>query len=67
MIVKLDSELIVRQMKGEYRVKNPELKKQYERVQDILRSFSAISFTHVPREENTVADQLANDAMDRGI
>jgi len=63
--VRLDSELIVKQMKGEYKVKHPELKKQYARVQELLVSFPYISFTHVPREKNTVADQLANDAMDR--
>lgn len=65
--VNLDSELIVRQMNGEYKVKNPELKKQYERVKSILNSFSSVSFAHVRRENNAVADKLANDAMDRGV
>jgi len=64
--VKLDSELVVRQMKGEYRVKHPELKKQYARVQKLLAGFPHISFTHVRREHNAIADRLANDAMDRG-
>lgn len=61
----LDSELIVKQMKGEYKIKHPELKKQHAHVQELLSSFSHVSFAHVPREKNTVADQLANDAMDR--
>ena len=64
--VYMDSELIVKQMKGEYRVKNPELKKQHERVRLlIMKSFPSITFEHVRREKNTVADQYANDAMDR--
>lgn len=66
VVVKLDSELIVKQMRGEYKVKHPELKKQFARVQDLIVDFAEVTFTHVPREENTVADQLANDAMDRG-
>lgn len=65
--VKMDSELIVKQMKGEYRVKDPELKKQNERVRMlILESFPKIEFVHIRRELNTRADELANDAMDRG-
>lgn len=64
--VKMDSELIVKQMKGEYRVKDPELKKQNERVRLlILESFPRIEFVHVRRELNKRADQLANEAMDR--
>ena len=65
--VKMDSELIVKQMKGEYKVKDPELKKQNERVRMlILESFPKIEFVHVRREMNERADELANDAMDRG-
>jgi ribonuclease HI len=65
--VKMDSELIVKQMKGEYKVKNPHLKAKYEKVRLlIMEAFPRIRFVHVPREENTVADQYANDAMDRG-
>lgn len=65
--VKMDSELIVKQMKGEYKVKDPELKKQNERVRMlILESFPKIEFLHVRREMNKRADELANEAMDRG-
>jgi ribonuclease HI len=65
--VKMDSELIVKQMKGEYKVKNPVLKEKHTRVRMlIMESFPHISFTHVRREFNKEADQLANDAMDRG-
>lgn len=65
--VKMDSELIVRQMKGEYKVKHPVLKEQHAKVQRLISdSFPYIAFTHVPREENGEADELANEAMDRG-
>jgi ribonuclease HI len=65
--VRMDSELIVKQMNGEYKVKDAGLKKQHARVKNIIAaSFPDISFTHVRREHNTEADALANDAMDRG-
>lgn len=64
--VRMDSELIVKQMRGEYRVKDKELKKQHERVRAIIaEAYPDISFSHVRREQNTRADELANDAMDR--
>ncbi len=63
--VYMDSELIVKQMKGEYKVKNPELKKQYARASKIITdNFSLVSFKHVVRELNARADELANHAMD---
>ncbi len=65
--VKMDSELIVKQMKGEYKVKNPVLKEMHGHVRRIiLESFPKIQFVHVRREFNKEADQMANDAMDRG-
>lgn len=64
-LVRMDSELIVKQMKGEYRVKNSELKKQHERVRALIAaSFPSVRFEHVRREQNTRADELANEAMD---
>ncbi len=65
--VRMDSELIVRQMKGEYKVKHPDLREKHTIVRMLIEaSFPSISFRHIPREENAEADQLANDAMDRG-
>lgn len=65
--VKMDSELIIKQMKGEYKVKNPDMKVKHQRVKElILESFPNIEFVHVRREYNKRADELANDAMDRG-
>jgi len=65
--VKMDSELIIKQMKGEYKVKNPDMKVKHQRVKElVLESFPKIEFVHVRREYNKRADELANDAMDRG-
>jgi ribonuclease HI len=64
--VKMDSELVVKQMNGLYKVKHPVLKEQKARVAQIVAAFKSVSFTHVPREQNSDADALANAAMDRG-
>jgi ribonuclease HI len=63
--VRMDSELVVRQLKGEYRVKEPGLKGQFARV-GMLRvsEMPNIVFVHVPREENVRADRLVNKAID---
>lgn len=66
VMVKMDSELVVKQMKGEYKVKHPVLKEQYARLTRAVGAFGNVSFTHVPRAENSDADALANEAMDRG-
>ncbi len=62
--VYLDSELIVRQVNGEYRVKNPEIKPLYRKVLQMLQEFDKINILHVPREMNGEADSLANQAID---
>lgn len=67
VVVKMDSELVVKQMKGIYRVKHPVLKEQHARLKKIIESFGDVSFTNVPREQNSDADALANEAMDRGV
>ena len=59
-----DSQLLVRQMTGEYRVKNAGLKPLHRRAIDLADSFDECTFHHIPREENTAADKLANLAMD---
>ena len=64
--VKMDSELVVKQMRGAYKVKHPTMKAQYARLIKAGFPFKSVSFTHVPREENGDADALANEAMDRG-
>ena len=64
--VKMDSELVVKQMKGIYKVKHPTMRAQYARLIAAGSAFGKVSFTHVPRAQNADADALANEAMDRG-
>ncbi|MEA3457226.1 MAG: ribonuclease HI family protein [Candidatus Thermoplasmatota archaeon] len=59
-----DSELLVRQMNGRYKVKNKNLKELFDQVQKLQKSFQKVVFTHVRREYNVIADQLANEALD---
>ncbi len=59
-----DSELLVKQISGEYRVKNPRLVRLHAQARHLLSSFSAVRLTHVDREENRRADALANRAID---
>jgi len=62
---RLDSELIVRQLQGRYRVKDAKLKPLYEQVRALVANFRSCRFSHVPRSENARADELANQAIDR--
>ena len=65
--IKSDSELLVKQMNGEYRVKHPGLQPLYQQAQTLARRLERVLFEHVPREQNKDADRLANLAMDEGI
>jgi probable phosphoglycerate mutase len=62
--IRSDSELLVKQMKGEYRVKNPGLQPLYEEARGLIRQVGRVTFEHVRREFNKDADRLANEAMD---
>lgn len=63
----LDSELVARQLLGEYQVKDEPLQLQYMRIHNMrVSEFPKITITHVRRAENSVADKLANEAMDGG-
>ena len=66
VLVKMDSELVVKQANGIYKVKHLDMKKQHTRLMHAAGVFKQVSFTHVPRAENSDADALANEAMDRG-
>lgn len=59
-----DSELLVRQIHGEYKVKSPDLKELYDRARILIRKVARFSIQHVLREKNRDADRLANWAMD---
>ncbi len=58
-----DSQLLVRQLSGEYRVKNPTLQELHARAVKLRGRIGAVKIRHVPREENRRADKLANRAM----
>lgn len=62
----LDSELVVNQMNGLYKIKDPELKRIHNEIQDLI-FMRAVSFTHVRREHNKVADKLVNEALDEAL
>jgi len=62
----LDSELVVKQLKREYKVKNKDLAPLFLTIHNLSLNFKKISYTHIPRELNQAADKLANEAMDRG-
>jgi len=59
-----DSELMVKQIKGEYKVKDVELSKIYEEVIDKIRKIDKFSITHIRREKNSLADKLVNKCLD---
>ncbi len=62
--IRSDSELLVRQLNGIYRVKDDRLKELYKRASVLLRQLDAYRISHVPREHKRVADRLANQAID---
>jgi len=64
VLVRMDSELVVRQLTGQYRVKDPTLQELHGRVQVLRRTLGTVHFEHVPRAQNAEADRLANLALD---
>lgn len=62
--VHADSELLVKQMRGEYRVKNEGLKPLYGQARLLAHRIGRVTFTHIPREKNKEADRLSNLGMD---
>ena len=64
--VQSDSQLLVRQLNGEYRVKDEKLKVLHQRAMTLLRQFDSYRIVHVYREMNKIADRLANRGIDEG-
>ena len=62
-----DSELMVKQIKGQYKVKNPALQELHGKATKMIRKLDKFEIQHVLREKNRDADRLANEAMDRGM
>ncbi|HUT22020.1 MAG TPA: ribonuclease HI family protein [Candidatus Bipolaricaulota bacterium] len=61
----LDSELVVKQLNGEYKVKDKDLAAQFIKIWNLVHDFKKVVFHHVPREKNKKADALVNSALDR--
>ena len=64
VVINSDSELVVRQLNGRYRVKNAHLKPLYQKIKQLQSSLEGFTITHIPREQNKEADRLANKALD---
>jgi ribonuclease HI len=62
--VRMDSELVVKQMNGQYKVRHPEIVPLFLRATEAASALGTVTFVHVPRERNPGADQLANMAID---
>lgn len=60
-----DSQLLVRQFNGQYRVKNARLLERLSEIQALRRRFASVELVHVPRQDNRTADRLANEALDQ--
>ena len=61
---RLDSQLVVEQLKGNWKIKEAGLKTQAAKVRSLLKDFGTVTFTYIPREENKDADRLVNEALD---
>lgn len=64
--LRMDSELIIRQLQFRYKVRNERLRPFFNRIIELRNKFAVFSLEHVPREKNKRADQLANLALDSG-
>ena len=64
LVVRLDSELVILQLTSHYTIRHPVLYWKYLRVHFMERSFDVISYEHIPRTSNSLADSLANDILD---
>lgn len=60
----LDSELAVKQLNHEYKLKEERIQKYFIEIWNLMLDFKKVSFTHIPREKNKIADALVNEALD---
>lgn len=65
--VHMDSVLVVQQMKGAFKVKHPGLKPLHEMARELVKQFDQVVFKAIPREQNTEADTLMNEGIDRWL
>jgi ribonuclease HI len=64
VIIKSDSELVVKQLNGQYKVKNTALRPLCQEIIKLISSLESYSITNIPRDQNSAADALANKALD---
>lgn len=62
--VKADSELVVKQLRGEYKMKNKDLAPWFIKIQSLVNEIGRVTFTAIPRDQNAAADALVNQALD---
>jgi len=62
---KLDSELVVKQLNHEYKIQEENMQKLFLKIWNLMLDFGAVSFSHIPREENKEADALVNEELDK--
>ena len=60
----LDSELVVRQLNHEYKLKEPRIQQYFIEIWNLMLDFSGVTFVHIPREKNKIADAMVNEALD---
>ena len=63
--VRMDSLLVVSQLRGEWKVKQPQLRLRWEQAARLAGDFASVSFSHVPRAQNARADRLASEGVDK--
>ena len=64
VLLRSDSQLLINQLTGRYRVKSPHLQPLHRRLRELVGAFERVRFEHVPRERNGEADRLANEGVD---
>lgn len=60
----LDSELVVKQLSHQYKIKEERIQGYFIEIWNLMLDFGGVDFTHVPREKNTIADEMVNEALD---
>lgn len=65
VVFKVDSELIVKQINGQYKILEPELQPHFLEIWNARLDFKKVEFMHVPREENKIADRIVNHVLDQ--
>ena len=65
--IRMDAQLVTRQIRGSYKARNANLKLLCHQAKQLLSQFQSFTITHIPRKENRVADALANQAIDKHL